>query len=873
MAEIADAWVALKPSAKGFGRATESQIGGEMRTSGSRIGGLFGTAIKTGAVAGAVAVGAAFTVGLKGAAAYQKLQAQTAAVLKSTGGAAGVTADGITKLAGKIAAYSDGNDDAVQSGANLLLTFTNIKNEAGRGNKIFDQTTKIMYDMSTALGQDTSSSALQLGKALNDPVKGITALSRVGVSFTQGQKDQIKTLVESGRTMDAQKVILKELNKEFGGSAKAVGQTFAGSMGRLKDSFEDLLRDAVIPLLPYLTRFADYLTANLPGAIVKIKSTISAVIDFVRPFAVALSDVFGKVRAGLDGLGGGGGVSSLRDTLGQLATYIQTNIVPAFMNVVTAVRGFISGVLPIVQQFVAGMQERLAPLLPKVQEVFRQIGSTITDALNLIAAVIGVVLTAIQFVWRNFGDVIMGYVAGVFSSIVTAIQGALNIIQGVIRLVMALIKGDWSGAWDAIKQILQGAWQVIQGVVSAALNTLKALLGTAWVVIKGAAKAAWDGIKKIPSLALVAAKALVTAEINGIKAILTAAWNNIKAVTSAVWNAIKSVVSTQIAGMKAAIGGIAGLVGKVRGWFSDILSAIKTKLGQAVDFVKGIPGKVTAALSGLYEIGKHAAEQLISGLVDTIRAKVADVKNAISSVAGAIKDHFPGSPVKTGPLTSWNNGGAGKRLMGMLTKGIADAGPGASDAAKKVADGIRSRFEALRDQLKSTLDGLKSDFSSLKDSIASTFTGNLFDAAATSIDLGNGLTAIGQTAAQAFQNNLLAAQGNLRGLLAAFKKLKGWGIPAQFLSQLFASGNGGLILELASGSRGQARADAALFGNVQSLSNQLGAKVARNDLGPKIDRTNKRLEQIEAAIKRIGKDVGREVSGASAAGHRGRVVA
>ena len=75
-----------------------------------------------------------------------------------------------------------------------------------------------MLDMSVALGQDATQSAIQLGKALNDPVKGVTALRRVGVSFTAAQIKQIKTLVATGKTLQAQKLILRELNQEFGGS-------------------------------------------------------------------------------------------------------------------------------------------------------------------------------------------------------------------------------------------------------------------------------------------------------------------------------------------------------------------------------------------------------------------------------------------------------------------------------------------------------------------------------------------------------------------------------------------------------------------------------------------------------------------------------
>jgi phage-related minor tail protein len=65
-----------------------------------------------------------------------------------------------------------------------------------------------MTDMSVALGTDASGSAIQLGKALNDPIKGVAALQKVGVSFTESQKEQIKTLVETGDTLGAQKIIL-----------------------------------------------------------------------------------------------------------------------------------------------------------------------------------------------------------------------------------------------------------------------------------------------------------------------------------------------------------------------------------------------------------------------------------------------------------------------------------------------------------------------------------------------------------------------------------------------------------------------------------------------------------------------------------------
>src|SRR5262245_40422906 len=136
--------------------------------------------------------------------------AQTTAVIKSTGAAAGVSAKHVEDLAGSLMTKTGVDDEAIQSGENLLLTFTRIRNEAGKGNAVFDRATKAALDLSVALGQDMKTSAVQVGKALNDPVRGMTALARVGVSFTKAQKDQVKALEASGHHLEAQKIVLGE---------------------------------------------------------------------------------------------------------------------------------------------------------------------------------------------------------------------------------------------------------------------------------------------------------------------------------------------------------------------------------------------------------------------------------------------------------------------------------------------------------------------------------------------------------------------------------------------------------------------------------------------------------------------------------------
>jgi hypothetical protein len=245
-------------------RATGKAVN-DLDHTGSRVGRTFsrgfGLAVKGAAIGAAAGFGAlalAAKAGFDEFADAQRVTAQTTAVLKSTGGAANVTKTQILDLAQAISRKTGIDDQAVQSTENLLLTFTSIRNEVGKGNDIFTQATKITQDMSVALGEDGKSAAIQLGKALQDPIKGVTALRRVGVNFNQSQVDTIKKMVETGHTMDAQKFILRELNKEFSGSAEAYGRTLPGALSKLKNAFDDLAAKAITPLIPYVTKAVEW---------------------------------------------------------------------------------------------------------------------------------------------------------------------------------------------------------------------------------------------------------------------------------------------------------------------------------------------------------------------------------------------------------------------------------------------------------------------------------------------------------------------------------------------------------------------------------------------------------------------------------------
>jgi len=221
---------------KGFGNAFEKVTGVSLSAAGAIA-----------AVSGAIAYS------IQQAMEAEQIMAATEATIKATGGAAGLTAEQIGRMAGQLSGVTGIADDVVQEGQNMLLTFKNIKGEAQ-----FDRATKALADMAVAMnggslaGLDLKGSAIQLGKALNDPVAGITALTRVGVTFTAEQKEMIKAMVAAGDTAGAQTIILKELESEFGGAAKAAGETTAGAFARLKNNTDNLAESFGKMLLPTL---------------------------------------------------------------------------------------------------------------------------------------------------------------------------------------------------------------------------------------------------------------------------------------------------------------------------------------------------------------------------------------------------------------------------------------------------------------------------------------------------------------------------------------------------------------------------------------------------------------------------------------------
>lgn len=287
------------------------KVGKSMQDLGGKLTNI-GAGLSIGITAPIVALGVASMQAAK----ESKLAfAQVEAALKSMGAAAGRNAEQLKAQAAQLQATSTFDDDDILGKVTAnLLTFGNVSGEA------FDRAQQAAVNLSARLGQDLQSSAIQLGKALNDPVKGITALSRVGVSFTEQQQAQIKAMTAAGDVAGAQSLILGELEKQYGGAAKAQRDATpeAATIDAWRE-FQETIGEVALKVLPPLTAM---LTRVLDGF-----NTLDPGLQTMIIGAAALAAALGPVVVGIGSVVTA--VGALWPVLATVGGLLSTVVIPA----------------------------------------------------------------------------------------------------------------------------------------------------------------------------------------------------------------------------------------------------------------------------------------------------------------------------------------------------------------------------------------------------------------------------------------------------------------------------------------------------------------------------------------------------------------
>lgn len=360
------------------------------------------------------------------------------------------------------------DDDAVKATQAKLLTFKQLAVTAGEVGGSFDRATQAAIDLAAAGFGSAETNAIQLGKALQDPIKGITALARSGVTFTDTEKARIKTLVESNQIGEAQALILKAIETQVGGTAAA---TATGSE-KMKAGFDNLKETIGLALLPTFTTFTDYMATSVLPALTKFFEEFQA-------GKTPLNDVFNAI---------GGLFTFIKDNWSLISTLtvaVVTGVAAfkAYEGILIAVKAAklawiaVSTTMTVIMGLMRGatIASTLAQLGLNAALIANPIGLVIAAVAALVAGLVYFFTqTKVgQAAWKAFtaflGDAIRvagDIIGAVWQGIQTAFVSVFNFISDYYTNFINFVLGGLNSIID----LANGALKIVNAVTGGSVN-------------------------------------------------------------------------------------------------------------------------------------------------------------------------------------------------------------------------------------------------------------------------------------------------------------------------------------------------------------------------------------------------------------------
>jgi len=732
VSEVASAFVSLAPSARGFGRQLDRQVGPQVDGVGHRMGRRIGALLAgggalgfAGIVKGAVGLEASFSQTMNQIAAvtntpkkqladlsdlaikmgadtvFSANDASSAMLELAKGGltAAQIKAGGLKGTLTLAAAGGLDLASAATFASNAMNTFGLTSDKipaiaaalAGGANA----STASVESLGQALSQ-VGPGAKNAGLSLQDTVGVLAAFDQAGIKGSDAGTSLKTALARLVPQTDAAKAAMRKYNLEFvnaDGSFKditQVAESLRQGLGKLSDSQKsatlttifgsDATRAATVLMdngakgigkyigatkdLNAAERIAASRMKGTSGAIEAFKGSLETVgLQFGRLIAPAVQAGLRSLTNGLNGIG-------------PAITKIGTKIGPAAQGIhelFTAGAGApaLSAAMRVIRSSATGMRDAFRSAADSLGRIKGEASGI--DFSHIDTKSLGKVLSKALFEGikdlAKFGDKLLDFFKGV-DWVGIGIKVGTLALPFVLGLATGIINGVgdpalWKGIWDHLPDILLAALTIVFAPSKLAGPITRILTRIPFVGRFLAVAFKWLNDLGGPLRSF--GKDLFETFAKAFKGELP----------------FKGIVGRVLAGFRgllARVGEFFGLL-KVRlgVWALDAFGAMGRFAGQSINrlvrIVTFIPRKILSALGTPAKILFNAGKEVISGLISGITSKLGDLGNAMKGVADKIKGFLPGSPVKEGPLTSWNNGGAGKRLVSLLADGLVQTDP------------------------------------------------------------------------------------------------------------------------------------------------------------------------------------------------------
>lgn len=555
-------------------------------------------------------IGSFISEGISEAAGWQSAFRQTQAVVESTGMAAGFTAEQMGEMAASLSASAGMSlftDDQILGAQNVLATFTKVQGIQ------FEGATQSALDMAQALGMDVSSAAMMMGKALNDPVKGLSALSRSGVSFTAEQQAMVEAMVEAGDVAGAQNLILKEMEVQFGGSALAATETFEGAQVLLAESMNGVKETLGNALLPILTRLANVTMSYIVPA---MSEMITVVADFISglDWDSIITSISGLISGFLGFITG----IPWTDIFTALNTFVQFLIaqIPTAMTIVQPV---IDTIISIVQGLISIFTgPEMQSIAGNVMQIFGVVAQVFGTLIAAVQPIIAQIITSVQSLMPSIASAFQMVtdtltnptLVAAFNNIAELFSVVGQIIVKLAEIVIAKLIAKFQELWPTVDSVIQSISTVINAVIPVVTSVLESLM----MYLSGDA----------------------TGALNNLKETFSTVWENIKtAVSSAIENTLMTIrgfiLTMAIQAITLGTNITEGISKGISNGAQAIKDAMKNAVGDAISFAKGILGIASPSKVMAKQVGLPIGQGMAAGIMESIPA----IRGAMAVSLGA----------------------------------------------------------------------------------------------------------------------------------------------------------------------------------------------------------------------------------------------
>lgn len=472
--------------------ADSSQAKSGMEEAGKAAEGMGGSLKTVGKVAGA-ALGSAAVLSFgkasvdaanESAVANARLEQIFQSMGDSTGQAAKASEDYASALSKKIGV----DDEAILAGQAQLATFGEVSSESARMAGIFDRATTAGADLAAAGFGSIESNAVQLGKALQDPTKGMTALAKSGVTFTDSEKEKIKALQDSGNLLEAQKIVLAAVEKQVGGTAEAT----VTSQQKAALAFGEVQEQVGAKLLPVINTALD-LFSRFSGVIIPVAAAIGALVVATKLYQVAQMAASAATAVW-------SGIQAVFNAIMMLNPIMLIVLaIAALIAIVVLAYNKIDWFREGVQAAWDGVKAAFDLMWDVVKAVFNWIKDNWPLLLAIITGPIGiavllitknfdtikdVAMTMVNWVMDRFQDLtgflsrIVGSIQGILSSIADAIRYPIDAATAAVKWVTDKFNelvGFFTGLKDSIGRTIGGIADAIKSPLNSVIRAWNAI--------------------------------------------------------------------------------------------------------------------------------------------------------------------------------------------------------------------------------------------------------------------------------------------------------------------------------------------------------------------------------------------------------------